>query len=218
MPSYRLISFVSCPFVQRAAFLLQAKSVDYEIEYIDLADKPDWFLALSPLGRVPLLEVDGETVLFESQVIAEYLDESHAPRMHPESPLERAKHRAVIELVSAALGPAWRLTTAESEEEFKAVAVTLRKLLARLEDAHAGNMFFGGHTLCLVDAAAAPLLQRVGWADEVSGHGLVAGFPRLAAWRDALVRDPTLAASAVPDLRERVLATYKGWLGTRVSA
>jgi len=218
MPSYRLISFDSCPFVQRAAFLLQAKAVDYEIQYIDLANKPDWFLELSPLGKVPLLEVDGQTVLFESQVIAEFLEESHAPRMHPEPPLERAQHRAVIELVSAALGPAWRMTTAETEEEFKAVAATLDKLLARLEAGHAGNMFFGGHALSLVDAAAAPLLQRLGWVQDVSGHDLLGRFPRLSTWLETLQRDPTLAASAVPDLRERVLASYKGWLGTKVAA
>ncbi len=69
-----LISFNLCPFVQRSVITLNKKGIDYKITYIDLADKPDWFLALSPLGKVPVLK-HGDEVLFESAVINEYLDE-----------------------------------------------------------------------------------------------------------------------------------------------
>ena len=84
MTKLRLISFPLCPYVQRAAIALAEKGVDFERIDIDLANKPDWFLKLSPLGKVPVLvvEQDGrEEVLFESAVIAEYLDETIAPRL-----------------------------------------------------------------------------------------------------------------------------------------
>ena len=80
MPNFRLISFALCPYVQRCVMTLREKEVAYDIDYIDLSDRPDWFVELSPLGKVPVLEVtrdDGsKVVLFESVVINEYLDDA----------------------------------------------------------------------------------------------------------------------------------------------
>ncbi len=53
--------------------LLRAKDIDFEVTYINLQEKPDWFLDISPHGKVPVLSVDG-VPLFESNAIAEYLD------------------------------------------------------------------------------------------------------------------------------------------------
>jgi hypothetical protein len=52
-----LVSFPLCPFAQRVRTLLEHKRVDYEIKFVDLRNKPEWFLKLSPLGKVPLLQV-----------------------------------------------------------------------------------------------------------------------------------------------------------------
>lgn len=212
MPKYRLISFKTCPFVQRAAIVLRAKNVDYDIEYIDLRNKPDWFLELSPLGKVPILEVGG-TVLFESQVIAEYLDEVEGPSMHPDTPLQRAKHRALIEVVSTAIGEAWRMTMVETKDEVDELVERVRDRLRRLGEAHGGDTFFAGETLSLLDAAAAPLLQRLTWNEEVGGLDLLGAHPKLRPWRDALVEHPAVKASAVPELRDLAVRSFGGWLG-----
>ena len=95
----QLISFKICPFVQRTVIALREKHVDYDITYIDLAARPPWFKAMSPLGKVPVLRV-GDTTIFESAVINEYLDEVYAPRLHPADPLQRARNRAWIEFAS----------------------------------------------------------------------------------------------------------------------
>jgi hypothetical protein len=58
--SLHLISFKTCPFVQRAVITLKHKNIDFDITYIDLAEPPDWFLEMSPLGKVPVLKVDDE--------------------------------------------------------------------------------------------------------------------------------------------------------------
>ena len=212
MPKYRLVSFKICPFVQRAAIVLQAKNVDYDIEYIDLRNKPDWFLELSPLGKVPILQVD-DTVLFESQVIAEYLDEVEGPPMHPTSPLERAQHRALIEVVSTTLGESWRMTMVETKEEVDKLVDQVRDRLGRIAEAHSGDKFFGGETLSLVDAAAAPLLQRLTWNEEVGGLDVLGAHPRLGPWRDALLEHPAVVASTVPEVRDLGVELFRGWLG-----
>ena len=79
----KLVSHHLCPYVQRAVITLAEKGVAHERVYVDLADKPQWFRAISPLGKVPLLVV-GDDVLFESAVICEYLDDTVGPRLHPE--------------------------------------------------------------------------------------------------------------------------------------
>jgi glutathione S-transferase len=108
----RLVSHHLCPYVQRAIIALAEKGIAHERTYIDLAEKPAWFSALSPLGKVPLLLIDDTDVLFESAVICEYLEEtSPGPKLHPRDPLERARHRAWIEFASAALADIWGLET-----------------------------------------------------------------------------------------------------------
>ncbi len=87
-----LVSHHLCPYVQRAAIALLEKNVAFERVMIDLANKPEWFLAVSPLGKVPLLRVPRpagpDAVLFESQVICEYIEETQAgPKLHPTDPL-----------------------------------------------------------------------------------------------------------------------------------
>lgn len=70
-----LVSHVLCPYVQRSVIALKELGVDYQRIDIDLADPPEWFREISPLGKVPLLIVDDDTVLFESAVIAEFISE-----------------------------------------------------------------------------------------------------------------------------------------------
>lgn len=115
--SLTLVSHPLCPFVQRAAIVLLEKGVPFERINVDLSAKPDWFLALSPTGKVPLLKVrriDGEdAILFESMVICEYLEETQggAP-MYSDDALLRARQRAWIEFATPTLADAWQFLNA----------------------------------------------------------------------------------------------------------
>src|SRR5437588_10076308 len=98
----KLISHKLCPYVQRAVIALSEKGVAFTRIDIDLANKPDWFLRISPLGKTPVLLVD-ETAIFESAVIVEYLEETQPNPLHPRDPLQRAEHRGWIEFGSTVL-------------------------------------------------------------------------------------------------------------------
>ena len=80
-------------YFQRNEAVLRAKQVPYDITYIDRDNRPAWFLAVSPHSKVPVLQIDGKEALFESNAIAEYLEETAAPRLHPEDPVARARNR-----------------------------------------------------------------------------------------------------------------------------
>src|SRR5258706_6581135 len=94
MAKYLLVRFKTCPWVQRAAIVLREKNVDFEFRHIEPDNRPDWFLAISPHRKVPVLRIDDRVSLFESNAIAEYLDETIAPRLHPADPVARAINRA----------------------------------------------------------------------------------------------------------------------------
>ena len=128
----QLISFKLCPFVQRSVIVLQEKGVEYDIEYIDINNPPDWFKAISPLGKVPVLRV-GETVVFESAVIMEYLDEVNPPSLHPAEPLRKAQNRAWIEFASSLFMSLHGLVSAENEAAYQTAESELRGKLAQLD-------------------------------------------------------------------------------------
>ncbi|EGQ63167.1 glutathione S-transferase family protein, partial [Acidithiobacillus sp. GGI-221] len=156
-----LISFPLCPYVQRSVITLLHKQVGFTLTHIDLAHKPEWFLALSPLGKVPCLKIDEHTVLFDSQVINEYLDETIAPVLHPADPLERAQHRAWIAFGSEILGDQMQMMVAQGEERFTAASRQLFDKLERLDKAMGNGAFFAGDDFSLIDAALAPLFMRM---------------------------------------------------------
>ena len=104
MPRYLLVSFKTCPWVQRAAIVLREKAIDFEFRHIEPDNRPDWFLAISPHKKVPVLRIDDTVSLLESNAIAEYLDETIQPRLHPDDPVERAINRAWTDYVPTFAG------------------------------------------------------------------------------------------------------------------
>ena len=120
----KLISHKLCPYVQRAVIALTEKAVPFERIDIDLADKPEWFVAISPLGKTPVLQV-GAVPIFESAVILEYLEETEPHPLHPADPLSRAEHRAWIEFGSAVLNDIAGFYSVADETAFKAKVAQL---------------------------------------------------------------------------------------------
>jgi glutathione S-transferase len=157
--SLHLISFKTCPFVQRAVITLKHKNIDFDITYIDLAEPPDWFLEMSPLGKVPVLKVDDE-ILFESAVINEYLDEITGGELQPKDPLARAKNRAWIEFASNMLGNLYMMKMSKDEEHFDKYRELLVSQLHRVEERLGEGPWFNGAEFSLADTAFAPLFRQ----------------------------------------------------------
>ena len=203
----RLISHKLCPFVQRAVIIAREKDIPFERTDINLADKPAWFL-VSPTGKVPVLEVvddNGETsILFESSVIAEYLDEIAGQPLLPREPLPRARQRAWVEIASATIGDIGKLYTAPDATTFNTAADALRVRLKQIDDAVAGP-WFGGDRFGLVDAAFAPAFRYLDVFDWRVGRELVERPAKLRAWSEALAQRPAVRAAVGDDYAERLI-------------
>ena len=209
-----LVSFDLCPYVQRAAIALAEKGVPFERRDVDLANKPDWFEAISPLGKVPLLQVDDE-VLFESAVIVEYLEETQAPRLHPAEPLVRARHRAWMEVGSSILADIWTLETTPDRAAFDAKALSLRDKFRRLEAVLDRGPYFGGEHFSLVDAVFAPAFRYFDVFDRFVDLGTFTDLPKVQAWRRALAARPSVKSAVVADYEVRLeafLRRHESWL------
>src|SRR4051812_25806030 len=207
-----LISHHLCPYVQRAAIALAEKGVAFERVYVDLAAKPDWFKAISPLGKVPVLRLvqsgGEETSIFESAVILEYLEETSPSPLHPADPLQRARHRGWIEFGSQVLNGIGRFYSANDDATFERERVGLEAMFARLEDELADGPFFAGENFSLVDAVFAPVFRYFDGFDRLGDFGILDGKPKVATWRKALAARPSVQAAVVEDFPERLLRFF----------
>lgn len=181
---------------------MRAKDVEFDVTYINLREKPDWFLKISPHGKVPVLLVD-EQPLFESNAIAEYLDEVVAPKLHPECPIKRARNRAWTDFVATFAASLGGITYSKPSDDLDDKLQTARKALDRLEEAiererETEGPYFNGPELSLVDAAYAPFLQRFTIAEDVLKTGILDEFPLVRQWSQALLNDERVR-TAVPD-------------------
>ena len=196
MSALTLVSHDLCPYVQRAAIALFEKGVAFDRVVIDLSAKPDWFLTISPLGKVPLLRVAqtgrGEAVLFESNVICEFLEETQpGPKLHPEDPLERAQHRAWMEFGSAILSDLYGLETTQDPAMFEAKRSAIAGKFARVEKALGHGPWFAGAAFSVVDAAFAPIFRYFDLFDRLADLELWNHVPRVRRWRSARPRPPS---------------------------
>ena len=173
-------------------------------EFIDLENKPDWFLKISPTGKVPLLKVDGE-VIFESAVINEYLDEVTEGSLLPSDPLLKAKSRAWIEFSNSILMSSYGLFAATDEDLFSSKKEAILKQLGKLEKQLPGGGFFNGNSFSLVDAALAPAFTRILLVEKRFGNFLTKEFPKISELAANLEKQDYVKNSLIPGFGDKFL-------------
>lgn len=208
MPTLHLVGHAICPYAQRAAIALLEKNAPFERTNIDFDHKPDWFDRISPLGKVPLLQVDDE-VIFESAVICEYLDETIEPRLHPANPLQRAKHRAWIEFASAILVTLWDFNNAPDAATLEAKRKELKMRFETVENALKAGPYFAGEKFSLVDAAFGPIFRYFDVYDGIADFGVFTDTPKVCAWRQALAARPSVRNAVTADYPQKLIGFIK---------
>ncbi len=184
------VSHHLCPYVQRAAIALSEKGIGFKRVSVDLGEKPNWFITIAPLGKVPLLRVrqsaGSEAVLFESAAIYEYIDETPVgPKLHPADPLARAQHHAWVEFGSAILADLWGLETPQEPGVYEAKRRAIAEKFIRLETTLGPGPYFAGERFSLVDAVFAPIFRYFDVFDMIADAGVFADTPKVRAWRAA---------------------------------
>ncbi len=212
-----LVSFNVCPFVQRSVITLNHKNCEYRITFIDLSNPPDWFLQISPLGKVPVLKVDSREVLFESAVINEFVDDVTPGTLKPSDALVLAKNRAWIEFGSTCLSDLYMLADAQTEAGMQQQITVCRQRLQYVENILTDSTFFNGDSFALVDAAYAPLLIRLDFIHEKIGFLDWSRLPKLNQWKDNLLALESVQHSIIEDFEGHYankIRAQNGYLGS----
>jgi len=179
--------------------VLHEKGIDFEVHEVDLRNKSEEFLSVSPYGKVPVLVVGG-TSLYESNVVNEYLDEVHeAPRLMPENPERRALARSWMAFADefffpAIFGAYIAPRRGFSEEQIREANEKLKDALLRLEhQLENGPYLVGQYTLA--DIAHAGNFHRL---RELAERGDVSlrKYPNVTAWMERVESRESYEASA----------------------
>jgi glutathione S-transferase len=204
-PKLTLISHHLCPYVQRAAIALLEKDVPFERHNIDLANKPDWFLKISPLGKVPVLVIDDDLVLFESTVVAQYVDEITGGSLLASVPSKKYSQLAWLEFASQTIAGIGRLYNADTRSAVDSARTNLEDKLQRLEENLQDGPWFANEHFTLVDAAFAPAFRYFDVIENLTGFEFFASTPKVARWRIALSERPSVRNAVSEDYPERLL-------------
>ncbi|HEY4222033.1 MAG TPA: glutathione S-transferase family protein [Myxococcota bacterium] len=208
----KLVSHKQCPFVQRAIIVLDEKSVAHDVEYVDLQNKPEWFVKLSPRGKVPVLVADGVT-LFESAAICEFLEETHPePALMPKDPVQRARDRGWFATASEDLyAPNYKLTTAKTQEDVATVLASLDKTLTRLDEELGTRAFLSGdgNRFGMADVFMAPYFVRAQVLSTVAPSPIPERLGRVRAYADRLLARDSVKRSIPAGFAEDTIARMR---------
>ncbi|MEM7318099.1 MAG: glutathione S-transferase family protein [Pseudomonadota bacterium] len=204
----KVVSFKICPFVQRVTALLEAKKIPYEVEFISLSDKPQWFLDISPNAQVPLLITEQGQALFESDAIVEYLEEAYSPLQSGLSPEQKAVNRAWSYLASknylVQCGAQSSADLPTLNERGAKLATAFEKVEKQLET----GPFFDGDNIGMVDVAWLTLLHRAHIIQQRTGYDFVGDNPKVKAWQNALLNTGLAEKSVAKDFEEVFAGFY----------
>ncbi|WP_310619200.1 glutathione S-transferase family protein [Flexibacterium corallicola] len=204
----KIISFKICPFVQRVTALLEAKGLEYTVEYISLKDKPQWFLEISPNGQVPVLVTEDGTALFESEAIVEYIDEISEPLYSGISREQKAINRAWGYLASKNYLVQCSTMRSPTKDVLEERSEKLRSAFLKVEK-HLGNdRYFSGKTLGNVDIAWLPMLHRADIIERHRGYDMLEGLPKVKEWQGSVLAKGLAERSVSEDFEEAFTSFY----------
>lgn len=183
--------------------VLHEKDVDFETYEVDLQDKSEEFLQVSPTGKVPVIKVDEGAALYESNVVNEYLEEvTGEPRLLPEDPKERAFARIWAASADSNFYPAVFVSSVGRERDFteEQISDALQRLetnLSQLEARLSDRREYLAGEYSLADIAHAGVFGRLrGLADsEAGGEVSLADYPNVSAWMERIENRPSYKAA-----------------------
>jgi stringent starvation protein A len=156
-----LYSGTTCPFSQRCRLVLYEKGMDFQIIDVDLFNKPEDLAVMNPYNRVPVL-VERELVLYESNIINEYIDERFPhPQLMPADPVMRARARLFLFRFELELFSHVQILEGGSQKLMEKSRTMIRDNLVQIAPIFARQKFILGDEFSMLDVAIAPLLWRL---------------------------------------------------------
>ena len=155
-----LYSGTTDPFSHRCRIVLYEKGMDFQVIDVDLFNKPEDIAVINPYNRVPVL-VDRDLVLYESNIINEYIDERFPhPQLMPPDPIMRARARQLLFTLEQELFAHIEALEKNLKSAEKA-RLHVRDRLTELAPIFTKQKHMLGEEFSMLDVAIAPLLWRL---------------------------------------------------------
>ncbi|VEN48227.1 unnamed protein product [Callosobruchus maculatus] len=210
----RLYSNRFCPYSQRIILVLDAKKIPYEVVNINLSNKPDWIYDKNPYGKIPTLELDNGDCLYESSIIADYLDEKyHQHPLHAKDPLQKAKDKILIEQFNRIITTMYRVMmnvgriSLDDDEAISEGLTTFERELGRR-----GTPFYAGNKPGMLDFMIWPWCERADILKLFGNQHLLKRekYKKLMEWRRRMTEEPTVKRSMLDsDYHIKYLQSYR---------
>jgi stringent starvation protein A len=156
-----LYSGTTDPFSHRCRIVLYEKGMDFEVIDVDLYNKPEDIAVINPYNRVPVL-VDRDLVLYESNIINEYIDERFPhPQLMPPDPIMRARARQLLHTFEQELFSQIEVLEKNQKGAVDKSRAHVRDQLVQLAPIFTKQKFMLGDDFSMLDVAIAPLLWRL---------------------------------------------------------
>lgn len=162
-----------CPFAQRVHLVMDAKDIPHHSIFVNLHQKPEFLFEHSPNGTVPAVHVpsEGNGSLYESLVIADYLDEKFPQRrLYPQSPFAKAKDQLVIKKFEGVIGAMYKVFVSDKPEADLIVDIADKLDHFETELTKRGSTYFGGDLPGMVDYMIWPWCERADMLGYLIGH------------------------------------------------
>ena len=198
----KLCGFHISNYFNKVRIAMLEKGIPFELDPTCKPSQSEEFLARTPMGKVPFVEIDGAQ-LSESQVICEWLEDAYPQKpLYPRDPLERARVRELIailelhvELVARRLYGQVFFNRPPDEALKEAVEKDLVKGTRAFRARAKFDPYIAGKEFTLADCAAAVHLPLVSLATKVTyGRDLLdAALPQAKAYLKMLGERPSVA-------------------------
>ncbi len=214
MPKIELITAEVCPYAQRTHMALLEKGLDFERREVDLSNKPDWFLEVSPYGKVPVVKI-GDKVVWESAIINEFIDETYPdPPLMPTDVHRRALARIWIDYCNTVwTDDIYDLLYAKDPARQAELREKVAKDLIKIETdglrALSDGPYWLGTEISLVDLTYYPFFERFSAIAKLRGAAIPEACTRLRAWYELMRARPSAQATLHGD--DYYLARYAKW-------
>jgi len=204
----KIVSYKICPFVQRVTALLEAKNIGYTLEYIELKNKPQWFLDISPTGQVPILITEWGQTLFESDAIIEYIDEISEKLEKNNTPEQNAFDRAWSYQGSKHYLVQCAAMISGDKKTLDGRTAKLAKAFEKAEKGLWEWPYFKGANLSNIDIAWLPLLHRAAIIETHTWYDFIKDFPKIKAWQKNILKLDIVDKSVSEDFEEKFVSLY----------
>lgn len=208
MSNLKLLTSAFSPYGQRVETLLLEKNISYSKEFIDLSNKPSWFVETSPLGKIPVLLVD-DRPLFESLAILEYLEATYTENiLHPKNQFVLAWHRGWMEFSNTLLSLTFGLVFADNAQTIIDKQQELKNKLALFAKQLKYQPYFNGDFFSILDIAMASAMQSLLFLSEKFNLNLFENLDNLLQYANNVVSRP----SFVKSLPENYVQIFENFL------